>query len=159
MTRMIKEKHNHEGRNSATFPASSHALHANSTRVKSPKIRRRGGLPRSALISKISLQFIAFFTSPFISEISRAPAKISHQYAERSGEEKTCRERGGGGKTDSAGRGMEGGEWKKECQEKNDEQTDEKVVLDQLQAAGERSPLFSAWELLTTTCTSYFYSD
>lgn len=46
---------------------------------------------RFALILKISLQFIAFFTAPFISEISREPAKISHQYAERTGEEKTCR--------------------------------------------------------------------
>lgn len=93
-------------------------------RGKSPGTWRRGGLSRSALISKISLQFIAFFTTPFISEISRAPAKISYQYAERTGEEKTCR-----GSDTGLRQGDEGASEKRSIEKRTDERTKMKKLF------------------------------
>lgn len=73
---------------SVTFYSSSRALCEFEGKVAEDTDDAEISRARFALISKISLQFIAFFTAPFISEISRAPAKISHQYADEPGKKK-----------------------------------------------------------------------
>lgn len=77
-----------ESISSVTFYSSSRALCEFEGKVAEDTDDAEVSRARFALISKISLQFIAFFTTPFISEISRAPAKISHQYADEPGKKK-----------------------------------------------------------------------